>query len=348
MSLGSVMVDIEGFKLQAHEAERLMDPLVAGVILFSRNFESVEQIKALTLEIHNLRHPKLLIGVDHEGGRVQRFRTGFTHIPAMRSLGEVYDKDPQHSFDMAEKVGWLLAAELLSVGVDFSFAPVLDLDYGGSKVIGDRAFHKNPVAVGLLAMHIMKGMRKAGMASIAKHFPGHGYIEADTHLEVAIDNRGFSEIQQHDLQPFLRLIEHGVDGVMPAHVIYPKIDKDPAGFSKHWLQSVLRKQCHFEGAIISDDMSMKAATECGTASERVSKALAAGCDLVLVCNDSMAADEVLTKVNWHADALSHARLIRLHAHGKFDYAHLKYDPLWQAAVNVVNTLNQKQAQQELI
>ncbi|GAB6070203.1 beta-N-acetylhexosaminidase [Thiomicrorhabdus hydrogeniphila] len=348
MSLGCVMVDIEGTVLQSHEIDRLMDPLVAGVILFSRNFESAEQLTQLTHEIHNLRHPKLLIGVDHEGGRVQRFRHGFTHIPPMRALGELYEKDQKHSFEVAEKIGWLLAAELLSVGVDFSFAPVLDLDYGGSKVIGDRAFHANPIVVGTLAMHVMNGMHKAGMASVAKHFPGHGYIEADTHLEVAIDKRPFAEIQRHDIQPFLRMIENSVDAVMPAHVMYSQVDKTPAGFSEYWLKEVLRKQCHFEGAIISDDMSMKAATEYGTAAERVNKALHAGCDLVLVCNDPAAADEVLSKVHWHSDTLSHARLIRLHAHCKFEYAKLQYDPLWQAAVAVVNKINQTEDQQELI
>lgn len=348
MSLGSVMVDIEGTELQSHEMDRLMDPLVAGVILFSRNFESIEQLVKLTHEIHELRHPKLLIGVDHEGGRVQRFRAGFTHIPPMRVLGELYEQNQKHSFEVAEKVGWLLAAELLAVGVDFSFAPVLDLDYGGSKVIGDRAFHANPIAVGNLAFHVMNGMRKAGMASVAKHFPGHGFIEADSHLEVAIDNRPFAEIQRHDIQPFLRLIENNIDAVMPAHVIYPQMDKNPAGFSEFWLKDVLRKQCHFEGAIISDDMSMKAATEYGTAAERVSKALQSGCDLVLVCNDVVAADEVLSKVHWHADVLSHARLIRLHAHSKINYAKLQYDPQWQAGVSIVNQINQQQDKQDLI
>lgn len=348
MSLGSVMVDVEGTELQAHEIERLMDPMVAGVILFSRNFESVEQIQKLTRQIHDLRHPRLLIGVDHEGGRVQRFKAGFTHIPSMRTLGELYDENQSHSFQVAEKIGWLLAAELLSVGVDFSFAPVVDLDYGGSKVIGDRAFHGDPIAVGNLAFHLMKGMRQAGMASVAKHFPGHGYIEADTHFEVAVDERSLAEIERHDLQPFLRLIENGLDAVMPAHVIYPKVDQNPAGFSQYWLQDVLRKQCHFEGAIVSDDMSMKAATEQGSAAERVARALQAGCDLVLVCNDPVTADEVLSKVHWHSDTLSHARLIRLHAHGRFEYTRLQYDPLWQAASAIVQQLNQKQDQQELI
>ncbi len=348
MSLGSVMIDIEGTCLQPIEKERLMSPLVAGVILFSRNFETIEQLQRLTTQIHNLRHPRLLIAVDHEGGRVQRFREGFTHIPPMRLLGTLYEQDPSNSYQVAEKIGWLLAAELLSVGVDFSFAPVVDLDYGGSTVIGDRAFHRHSAAVGNLSFHLMLGMRKAGMASVAKHFPGHGFIEADTHIEMVVDERPFMEVQQHDMKPFLHLIENGLDAVMPAHVIYPKVDSLPAGFSEVWLQAILRKQCHFEGAIISDDMSMKAAQAYGTPSERVLKALQAGCDLVLVCNDPLASDEVLAKLVWHACTLSHARLIRLHGHGKFNYATLRFDPQWQAAVSVVNELNQVNDQQELI
>ncbi|MCF6344845.1 MAG: beta-N-acetylhexosaminidase [Thiomicrorhabdus sp.] len=348
MSLGSIMIDLEGVNLQPVEAKRLMNPIVAGVILFSRNFESIEQLQRLITKIHSLRHPRLLVAVDHEGGRVQRFREGFTRLPPMRALGELYEQNEQQSYEAAEKIGWLLAAELLSVGVDFSFAPVVDLDYGGSTVIGDRAFHPHCVAVGNLSFHLMLGMRKAGMAAVAKHFPGHGFIEADTHLSVAVDERPFMEIQQHDMQPFLRLIENGLDAVMPAHVIYPKVDSLPAGFSEVWLQAVLRKQCHFEGAIISDDMSMKAAVAYGGVAERVFKALQAGCDLVLVCNDSEAADDVLVNVNWHGCTLSHARLIRLHGHGKFKYSSLRFDPLWQAAVNVVNDLNQKSCQQELI
>ena len=348
MSLGAVMIDVESTYLQPIEVERLMSPLVAGVILFSRNFESVEQLQRLTTQIHNLRHPRLLIAVDHEGGRVQRFRKGMTQLPPMRLLGELYEQDTLKSYQVAEKIGWLLAAELLSVGVDFSFAPVVDLDYGGSKVIGDRAFHRHCVAVGNLSFHVMLGMRKAGMAAVAKHFPGHGFIEADTHIEMAVDERSFMEIQQHDMQPFLHLIENGLDAVMPAHVIYPQIDSLPAGFSEVWLQVILRKQCHFEGAIISDDMSMKAALSYGCASERVLKALRAGCDLVLVCNDTLATDEVLAKLVWQSCTLSHARLIRLHGHGKFNYSTLRFDPMWQAAVSVVNELNQVSGQQELI
>ncbi|QKI89272.1 beta-N-acetylhexosaminidase [Thiomicrorhabdus xiamenensis] len=339
MSLGSIMVDLQGTSMTSQERERLLDPKVAGVILFSRNFESVEQLQALTTEIHKLRHPRLLIGVDHEGGRVQRFRQGFTHLPPMRLLGALYQKDKKASLDYAHKIGWLMAAELLSVGVDFSFAPVLDLDYGGSKVIGDRAFAAQPKEVGELALHLMNGMKQAGMASVGKHFPGHGFIEADTHTETAIDPRTLQQIQQQDMQPFLSLIENGLDAIMPAHVIYPQVDSKPAGFSEFWLQRVLRQQCHFEGAIISDDLSMQAAVEYGDVTQRVEAALQAGCDLVLVCNDPQAADQVLAKVQWVGDLLSHARLIRLHAHHQHQIHKLRYEPLWQAAVQAVDHLN---------
>ncbi|MGC9385317.1 MAG: beta-N-acetylhexosaminidase [Hydrogenovibrio sp.] len=345
MPLGCVMVDIEGIELQTQEAERLLDPLVGGVILFTRNFESMAQLEALTDQIHALRHPRLLIGVDHEGGRVQRFREGFTRLPAMGLLGDVFHCSAQEAQAMAETVGWMMATELLAVGVDFSFAPVVDLDYGDSRVIGDRSFDRDPVIVGQLALSVMQGMKKAGMASVAKHFPGHGYIQADSHLEVALDARDFNTIARTDLQPFLKLIEHGVQAVMPAHVRYPQVDDWPAGFSSVWLQEVLRGQCHFDGAIISDDLSMHAAAAYGEAPERVSLALKAGCDLVLVCNDSMAADAVLSRVRWESDAASHARLIRLHGKGTLRRHQLLTNPLWQSAAarieHFLNEQNQK-------
>lgn len=347
MPLGSVMVDLASTEMQPHEKERLMDPQVAGVILFTRNFESIEQLTRLTAEIHALRHPKLLIGVDHEGGRVQRFRQGFTRLPAMGKLGQLYEKDPPEALKLAEQVGWVMATELLACGVDFSFAPVVDLDYGDSRVIGDRAFHQDAVSVSRLAFQLMKGMHEAGMASVAKHFPGHGYIEADTHLEVAVDERDLMTITQQDLRPFLNLIENGIEAMMPAHVRYPKVDALPAGFSRKWLQEILRKQCHFEGAIISDDLSMQAAVEWGSPAERVKMALQAGCDLVLMCNDPKAADEVLAKLSWQADALSHARLIRLHGRPHSDYHQLQHNPIWQSYAANVSRFYERTEQQEL-
>ena len=345
MPLGCIMVDLESTTLQPHEKERLLDPLVAGVILFSRNYESIEQLQALTTEIHQLRHPKLLIAVDHEGGRVQRFKEGFSMLPAMGQLGKRFRANEKEGLELAQQVGWLMATELLAVGVDFSFAPVVDLDYGDSRVIGDRAFDSDPVIVGKLGKALVQGMRDAGMASVAKHFPGHGYIQADTHLEVAVDHREFQEIAHKDIQPFLRLIENGLDAVMPAHVRYPKVDDLPAGFSKVWLQDVLRQQCYFDGAIISDDMSMHAATEFGDAPTRVTAALKAGCDLVLVCNDPVAADEVLSQVTWETGPLSHARLIRLHGKGHLKLSQLHNNPLWQSRASHVshflNSVNQQ-------
>ncbi|MBO1926708.1 beta-N-acetylhexosaminidase [Thiomicrorhabdus sp. 6S2-11] len=339
MSLGSIMIDLQGTSMTAIERERLMDSKVAGVILFTRNFESVAQLQELTKEIHRLRHPRLLVAVDHEGGRVQRFRDGFTRLPPMRLLGRFYQNQPKQALELAHKTGWLMAAELLACGVDFSFAPVLDLDYGGSKVIGDRSFSEDSKVVAELSLALIQGMQNAGMASVGKHFPGHGYIEADTHLEIAVDQRSLHEIQKQDMQPFLKLIENGLDAVMPAHVIYPQVDAKPAGFSEFWLQRILREQCHFEGAIISDDMSMQAAVEFGDASQRVRNALQAGCDLVLVCNDPHAADKVLSEVTWQGDLISHARLIRMHGHHQYNYDKLRFDPQWQAAVHLLDHLN---------
>lgn len=348
MPLGCVMIDIAGTQMQDDEKDRLLDPLVGGVILFARNYESPQQIQNLCSQIHNLRHPRLLIAVDHEGGRVQRFKEGFSRIPPMRMLGNLYQKNKNKATDLAEKIGWLIGTELLSVGVDFSFTPVVDLDYGDSRVIGDRAFHSDPVVVGKLAFHIMKGLRNSGMASVAKHFPGHGYIQEDTHIEIAVDNRSFEEISHQDLQPFLKLIKNGIDAIMPAHVCYPKIDNLPAGFSKIWLQNILRKQCHFDGVIVSDDLSMQAATAYGDITARVNLALNAGCDLALVCNDAQAADQVLSQVNFKKDNLSHARLIRLHGHPHLKYHQLATNPLWQAASHQIKQSLDEYNQQEIM
>jgi beta-N-acetylhexosaminidase len=346
LPLGSVMIDIEGLELTDVDRDRLLNPLVAGVILFSRHFESVEQLQKLTTEIHQLRHPRLLIAVDHEGGRVQRFRDGFTRLPAMQKLGQLYAKDKKQGQAFAETVGWLLATELLVCGVDFSFAPVVDLDYGTSSVIGDRAFAQDEQVVADLSYHLMAGMHKAGMASVAKHFPGHGYIKEDTHAEIAIDARSFDELSQKDIQPFLHLIANNVESIMPAHVIYPKVDDKPVGFSKKWLD-ILRNQCHFNGVIVSDDISMLAVAGFGSPSERVLKALEAGCDLVLVCNDLEATDEVLSNLTFEASALSHVRLIRMHGKPMIQYHQLKTNPLWQAASSKVNHFINQSSQQDI-
>jgi beta-N-acetylhexosaminidase len=312
MSLGPIMLDIEGTELNADDIRRLQHPLVGGVILFKRNYQSPAQLQELTAAIHGVRQPPLLISVDHEGGRVQRFRDGFTRIPAMRELGKIWDANPKKARYLAEQAGWVLAAELRAHGVDFSFTPVLDIDFGNSGVIGDRAFHRNTEAIADLAHALMIGLKHGGMAAVGKHFPGHGYVAADSHTEIPVDERLFSQIEQDDLEPFRRMIDFGMVAVMPAHVIYPKVDDKPAGFSRIWLQQVLRKHLGFQGVIFSDDLAMEGAAVVGSVIERAYAALEAGCDMVLVCNRPDLADELLETLQWKMPALSMARLARMH------------------------------------
>jgi beta-N-acetylhexosaminidase len=254
--LGPVIVGVEGLALSEADRERLAHPLVGGVILFARNFEDVAQLRALTREIGALREPSLLISVDHEGGRVQRFRDGFTTIPAMRSLGETWDRDLAASAQEAKRLGWTLARELREVGVDYSYTPVLDLDYGASAVIGDRAFHRNPNAVAHLAAALCKGLRAGGCASVGKHFPGHGFVAADSHVDLPVDDRPLAALVADDLVPFGALVGAGLDGVMPAHVVYPAVDARPAGFSPVWIGEILRRRFGFDGVVFSDDLGM--------------------------------------------------------------------------------------------
>ena len=293
LSRGPVFLDVAGTELTAEECERLAHPLVGGVILFARNYAEPAQLRALTASIRAVRDPALLIGVDHEGGRVQRFREGFTAIPAMRTLGALWDRDLPGAAQAARGLGATLATELRAHGIDFSFTPVLDLDFGRSAVIGDRALHRNPNAVAHLAAALVEGLHAAGMAAVGKHFPGHGYAAADSHVELPIDDRPLAALVAADLVPFGALIAAKLDAVMPAHVVYPAVDAQPAGFSSIWLREILRGRLGFAGMVFSDDLCMAGALAAGDIVARADAACAAGCDMVLICNDPIAAATVL-------------------------------------------------------
>lgn len=281
---GPVMADVAGFRLSDAERDVLCHPLVGGVILFSRNFENPDQLAALCAEIHALRSPALIIAVDHEGGRVQRFRQGFTRLPAMRKLGELYARSPRDALLSAQDTGYVLASELLAYGIDLSFTPVLDLDYGQSSVIGDRAFHRDPQITAMLAHALCMGLREAGMGCVGKHFPGHGFASADSHVAMPVDSRSFDAIWAEDIAPYRTELRQALSGVMPAHVVYEQVDPNPAGFSPFWLQDVLRGRIGFNGVVFSDDLTMQGATLAGDIVGRAAAAYAAGCDMVLVCN----------------------------------------------------------------
>jgi len=292
---GPVVLGIEGTTLTAADRARLLHPLAGGVILFTRNFSSCAQLKTLTASIRALRTPPLLICVDQEGGRVQRFRDGFTAIPAMRTLGDLWDRDIAQAGAEAERLGSLLARELRAHGVDFSFTPVLDLDFGASAVIGDRSLHGNPNAVAHLASCLRRGLRAGGCAVVGKHFPGHGFIAADSHTDLPRDARALDALQADDLIPFAVLAAEGMEAVMPAHVVYPAVDNVAAGFSKVWLQDILRGRLGFDGLIFSDDLEMAGAHAAGDIVARAEAAVAAGCDMVLACNDFAAMDDLLSR-----------------------------------------------------
>ena len=338
MSLGPLMLDLRGPVLEQDEKEMLRHPLVGGVILFARNFTDPVQLADLTRRVHNLRHPRLLIAVDHEGGRVQRFRDQFTRMPPCSRYGEIYDKNRRRALTITEKAGWLLAMELLSVGVDFSFAPVLDLDtgHGHGHVIGDRAFHRDPQAVADLARAFVHGMRAAGMAAVGKHFPGHGSVKEDSHHGTPVDARRYEDILMKDMVPFERLIDAGLAGIMPAHVIYSQVDDKPAGFSSIWLQEILRNRLEFKGVIFSDDISMEGAGTAGDYKGRALAALAAGCDMVLICNNQEAAGKLLGDLDIERNPVSQVRLMRMHGQEiKLTMAKLKDSAKWRTAADEI-------------
>lgn len=293
LPLGPAVIDPAGTILGEDDVRRLRHPAVGGVILFARNFESPEQLQALTRDIRALREPQLLIGVDHEGGRVQRFKEGFTALPPMRALGQLWDRDREAARAAARAAGYVIGAELAAHGLDFSFTPVLDLDYGASSVIGDRAFHYDPLAVAALGAELVRGLADGGMGAVGKHFPGHGYATADSHVAVPTDDRPLAEILRKDLVPYGPAIQAGLAGVMPAHVIYSRVDAEPAGYSRVWLQEVLRGRLGFKGLVFSDDLSMEGASTAGGVAERAQAALGAGCDMVLLCGDPEGQERLL-------------------------------------------------------
>lgn len=284
--IGALMLDIEGTELNEEDIQLLQATQVGGVILFARNIDHPQQVRALTDHMRAIR-PDILIAVDQEGGRVQRLKKGFTLLPAMGRFGELYQTSPNEAIELAECCGWLMATEVLAVGIDFSFAPVLDIN-NVSDVIGDRAFSTNIQDIIPLAQAFIAGMQRAGMASTGKHFPGHGSVKADSHIAAAIDHRSYDEISQTDMQSFIEL-QPQLDALMPAHVIYENVDPNPAGFSKFWIQKILRQTLKFDGVLFSDDLSMQAAVVAGGADARIQAALNAGCDIGLVCNDREAA-----------------------------------------------------------
>jgi len=292
--IGSLMLDIAGLTLSDDDKKLLTAPQVGGLILFGRNVESPQQVRDLTDSIRAIR-PDILIAVDQEGGRVQRLREGFTRLPAMGMLGQLYDIDQDDALAAAATAGWLMASEVLAVGIDFSFAPVLDVN-GISQVIGDRGFHGRPEIVTQLSRAFMQGMHRAGMATTGKHFPGHGSVEADSHVAAPVDQRTLAEIRAQDMTVFFEVADQ-LDALMPAHVIYPQVDPNPAGFSKHWLQDIVRGEMGFDGVLFSDDLSMQAACVVGGAGVRIKAALDAGCDMGLVCNDRSAALDALAALN---------------------------------------------------
>ena len=334
LPLGPLMIDVAGTELTDQDRERLCHPLVGGIILFSRNYADPQQLSALTAAIHALRSPSLLIAVDHEGGRVQRFREGFTRLPPMALLGKLWDQDASSACAAARQVGYVLAAELRARGVDYSFTPVLDLDYGPSRVIGDRAFHRKPEAVIQLAEALGQGLRQVGMGSCGKHFPGHGYVIPDSHVELPVDDRAF-EAMQEDIEPYRQL---ALDGVMAAHVIYNCMDCNTAVFSNKWID-YLRNDIKFDGVVFTDDLSMAGAGVVGDMLARVETAYAAGCDMLLVCNAPDVVGNVLANWKPEIDARRGQRVESLIPAGLAkSWEQLQGDPVYQAALQKVAEL----------
>ncbi len=334
-NIGPVMLDIEGLTLAPHEHEKLQHPNTGAVILFARNYENPQQVTELIDSIRAVRSGPLLIAVDQEGGRVQRFQNGFTRLPPAAS----YARAPE----LAESAGWLMASELLAVGVDFSFAPVLDIDCGVSQIIGDRSFSTDAELATQLSSSFRKGMKSAGMAATGKHFPGHGAIALDSHLTLPIDERDLESLRNKDLIPFKQLINEGLEAVMPAHVLYTQIDANPAGFSKFWIQTILREELNFKGVVFSDDLSMEGAAFAGDFPERAKRAQQAGCDMLLVCNNPAAAEQVLEALPVTNDPVRTQRLISMQGQKRLARTELMNSSLWQETAALIKQHRERYA-----
>jgi beta-N-acetylhexosaminidase len=331
MSLGPLMIDLAGTSVTAEERELLRHPLVGGVILFTRNYAGSDELTALVSAIHAARTPALIVAVDQEGGRVQRFRPGFSLLPPARRIGHEFDLNARAGLTLARSLGWLMAAELRAHGVDISFAPCVDLDHGLSEVIGDRAFHASPDVVGQLAAAWVHGMRDAGMAATAKHFPGHGAVVADSHLTLPIDRRSLADLAP-DLAPYRRLVANGLPAIMAAHVLFPAVDQAPASLSGRWIRDVLRGDLRFQGVVFADDLSMGgAAAAYGDVVTRARQALAAGCDQLPVCNNRASVIELLDHLDVEPQPASSLRLVRLHGRASPTLAQLQSSPAWRQA-----------------
>ncbi len=331
-AIGPVMLDVKGLSLTQQEKQKINHPNTGAVILFSRNYSSPEQVEKLIKEIRHARDGDILIAVDQEGGRVQRFQTGFSRLPA----ASCYEKHPE----LVESAGWLMAAELLAIGVDFSFAPVLDVDCGISEIIGNRSFSKDPELAAELAGKFRKGMNNAGMAATGKHFPGHGAVALDSHLTLPVDERPLETIYQKDILPFKQLINDGLEAIMPAHVVYQQVDALPAGFSSRWIQSILRNELNFDGVVFSDDLSMQGATVVGDFKQRAEMALAAGCDMVLVCNNPDAAEQVLDAIPVSENSTRERRLQSMRGKQHLNKTQLMKSEKWLHLTQQITALSQ--------
>ncbi|MCF7971414.1 MAG: beta-N-acetylhexosaminidase [Methylococcaceae bacterium] len=335
LPIGSVMIDIEGTSLSQYDQEKIAHPNTGAIILFARNYEAPEQIAELNQQIKAARKGSILIAVDQEGGRVQRFQNGFTRLPPAAA----YAEQPELTND----AGWLMAVELLSLGVDFSFAPVLDIDCGVSEIIGNRSFSQDTEQACQLTSNFRQGMRSAGMAAIGKHFPGHGAVALDSHLTLPVDDRDFDSIYNKDILPFKQLINEGLEGIMPAHVVYPAVDELPAGFSTIWITEILRKQLGFNGAVFSDDLSMEGAAAVGDFPERAKLARQAGCDMILVCNNPLAAEQVLDATPIEYIPLREQRLLAMLGKPSLAQQALKNSLKWQTISQQITKLAESYA-----